>query len=178
MIGQKIKEMRQQKGLTLRDVAEKTSLTPGFLSQVERGLTEPSLTSLRRISDSLDVPIFYFLLDDSHDNVVVRRSDRKVLKFPGAKATFELLTPSLSHRMEVVTTTLLPGASTCDEPLSHSGEEFMVVIEGQAAVEVGGDEYQMDTGDSIYFFASIPHRITSTGEQKLVFITAISPPTF
>ena len=178
VIGTRIRNMRGERAMSLRDLAERSGLTPSFLSQVERGLTEPSLTSLRKIAEGLDVPIFYFLLETEPDNPVVRRGERKIMKFPGARATFELLTPSLRYKMEVITACLAPGASTCEEPLKHSGEEFVTVIEGQARVEVAGREYVLDAGDSIYYFASIPHRITSTGDGDLVFITAITPPTF
>lgn len=178
VIGDRIRDKRGERAMSLRDLAERTGLTPSFLSQVERSLTEPSLTSLRKIADGLDVPIFYFLLDDSDGSPVVRRGERKVLTFPGKKIRFELLTPNLNHKMEIVTACMEPGSSTCEDPLSHSGEEFITVVEGSAEIQVGGQEYELQAGDSIYFFASIPHKVTSIGSEDLVIIMAITPPTF
>lgn len=178
MLGKRIREMRQELGLSLREVADDTGLTPSFLSQLERGLTEPSISSLRRIAEGLKTPIFYFLLDGDENHPVVRRDQRKSLRIPGGKATFELLTPDLNRKMEIITASLDPGGSTCDTPLSHQGEEFLTVTRGQALVEVGLQEYLLETGDSIYYMGTIPHRICNPGSERLAFIMAITPPGF
>lgn len=164
--------------MSLRQLSEKTALTPSFLSQVERDLAEPSITSLRRISEALDVPIFFFLLDADEHNPVVRVQERKVLNFPRSHITFQLLSPDLSRKMEVITARLAPGACTCDELLGHAGEECTVVLEGKMQIIIGEDEYVLDPGDSIYYYSSIPHKIASVGDEDLVFISCITPPAF
>lgn len=178
MIGQKIRKKRVEKGMSLRQLAEKTDLTPSFLSQVERDLAEPSITSLRKISEALDVPIFYFLLNSEEHNPVVRASERKILNFPRSHLTFELLSPDLNRKMEVITAKLSPGACTCEEPLGHQGEECTVVIEGKMLIIIGEEEYVLEPGDSVYYYASIPHKIVSIGDKPLVFISSITPPAF
>lgn len=178
MLGQKIRQKRQGKGLSLTDLAEKIGRTPSFLSQIERGLAEPSITSLRKISEALDVPIFYFLLDTSEHNPVVRRSQRKVLRFPESHLTFELISPDLNRKMEIMEARLEQGASTCDEPLTHPGEECMWVIQGKMKIEIGEDVYYLEPGDSIYYFSMIPHRVTSVGEEELIWYSAMTPPAF
>lgn len=178
MFGEKIRAKRMERKQTLKGLADATGLTQGFLSQVERGLTEPSITSLRRISHALEVPIFYFLMHEEKANPVVRRNERKVLKFPDSHLTFELLSPDLNRSLEMMMARLEPGAYTCEEPLTHPGEENIVVIQGKMKIQVGDDIYHLAEGDSIYYFSSIPHKIWSTGQDDLVFISAITPPAF
>lgn len=178
MLGEKIRTKRIEKQLTLKDLAERTGVTQGFLSQVERDLTDPSITSLRRIAHALDVPIFYFLMDEEKTNPVVRKNERKVLQFPDSHLTFELLSPDLNRSIEMMKARLEPGAVTCDEPLTHPGEENILVVQGRMRIQIGEDIHILDEGDSIYYFSSIPHKIWSLGPEDLVFISAITPPAF
>lgn len=177
-LGGKIREKRQEKGMNLKDLASRIGKTPSFLSQVERGLAEPSITSLRRIATALDVPIFYFLMDSAETSPVVRRDARKVFSFPGYRLTFELLSPDLNRDMEIIQGRLEPGGVTCDPPLAHAGEEATLVIQGSMEIQVGDDIYHLEQGDCIYYYASLPHKITNTGKKQLVFVSAITPPNF
>lgn len=177
-LGQKIRQKRQEKGMSLTNLAELIERTPSFLSQIERGLAEPSITSLRMISEALEVPIFYFLLDTNEHNPVVRREKRKVLHFSGSQQTFELISPDLNRKIEMIEARLDPGIASSPEPVTHPGEECMVVIQGKMSVEIGEEVYILEPGDSIYYFAMIPHRIVSIGEEELVWIASSTPPTF
>ncbi len=179
MIGERIRAKRGQRKLSLRQLAEVTGFTPSFLSQVERNLAMPSIMSLRKLAEALEVPIFYFLIDDGDEQKVVRRAERKVLNFPESHLTFELLSPGLNHKMEVITARLEPAAATCTRKLSHPGEECTLVVEGTMQIEVDDDVYVLEEGDSIYYFCSLPHRIVNISPDKdLVFVSAITPPNF
>ncbi|HHW06036.1 MAG TPA: helix-turn-helix domain-containing protein [Clostridia bacterium] len=178
MLGQKIRKKRMEKNMSLKELAEKTDLTASFLSQVERDLAEPSITSLRKIADALEVPIFYFLLDNGSTSPVVRKNERKILKFPESHLVYELLSPDLNKQMEVMMARLEVGAVSCDEPLSHPGEECIYVLQGKMEISIGDEVYVLEEGDSIYYFAAIPHKIVSVGEEDLIFISAITPPRF
>ena len=177
-LGQKIRKMRQNKGLKLAGLAAMIKKTPSYLSQVERGLAEPSITALREICRALEVPLFYFFVDDRQQSALVRKEQRRVLNFPDAKISFELISPDINHQMELIEFHLKPGASTGPTPQSHSGEECSLVLEGEMEIQVGEQFYTLERGDSIYYQASIPHRITNIGEGELVFISAITPPNF
>lgn len=177
-MGGKIRQKRMERGLSLKSLAKAIGKTPSFLSQVERGLAEPSITSLRDIAQALGVPIFYFLLDDNSPSPVVRRDQRKIMSFPGYQLTFELLSPSLNREMEVIQGRLEPGGMTCQEPLSHPGEEATLVLTGQMEIQVGSDCHLLGEGDCIYYFASVPHKIVNVGTGELIFISAITPPSF
>lgn len=178
MIGCKIKEKRKEMKFSLKMLAEKTDLTPGFLSQIERNLAEPSITSLRKISKALNVAVFYFLMNDDEIKPVVRKNERQELVFPNSRITYQLLTPDLNRQMEMFLGELEPGAKTCDEPLAHQGEEVIYVLQGTMWIIVGEDEYTLNEGDTIYYFGSIPHQIVNTGTVNLKFISTITPPLF
>lgn len=178
MLGAKIRKKRMERNMSLKDLAEKTDLTASFLSQVERDLAEPSITSLRKIAEALEVPIFYFLLDNGSASPVVRRNERKVLKFPKSHLIFELLSPDLNRQMEIMIARLAVGATSCDEPLSHQGEEFIFIMQGKMEITIGEDTFILDQSDSIYYFAAIPHKLVSVGDEELVFLSAITPPRF
>jgi len=178
LLGQRIRAKRKERGKSLSQLSALTGLTASFLSQVERDVTEPSITSLRKIAKTLDVPIFYFLLDTEEYSPVVRAENRKVLRFPHSHLMFELLTPDLNRQMEMMMATLEPNTSTCEEPLGHPGEECTVVLQGEMEIQIGEEVFRLKKGDSIYYYCAIPHKITSVGEEGLVFISAITPPSF
>jgi transcriptional regulator with XRE-family HTH domain len=178
LLGAKIREKRLEIGMSLKELAEKTDLTPGFISQVERELTEPSITSLRRIANVLGVAVFYFLMDEAHANPVVRKNERQPLKFPKSHLTYELLSPDLNRQMEMFIARLEPGSATCDEPLSHPGEEVIYVLEGTMWIKVGDKEYTLEQGDTVYYYSNNPHKVINPGKTELVFISTITPPQF
>lgn len=180
MLGHKIRQRRTELNWSLQDLAERTQLTPSFLSQVERSRTEPSLSSLRRIAEALEVPIFYFLVDDDNHKPVVRKADRRTMEFRDAGVVYQLLSPPdfVNRSMEIVVTRMAPRASGGDHPITHPGEEAIVVLRGRACIQVGDTEYELAEGDCIYFFSSIPHRVRNAADEELEFLAAITPPAF
>lgn len=178
MLGEKIRRKRKERGLSLSQLAKRIKRTPSYLSQIERDLAEPSITSLRQIANSLEVPIFYFLLDEQKDGPLVRKGERKTLRFPDAHQVYELLSPDLNRKIEMIQACIKPGATTCERPLSHAGEECILVLKGEMKIQIGEEDYHLREGDSIYYYAAIPHKIESCGEEDLVFVSAITPPAF
>ncbi len=177
-LGKRIREKRMELGISQKDLAGMTDLTPGFLSQIERDLAEPSITSLRKIARALNVAVFYFLMGDDGNRMVVKRNERQKLVFHDTHMTYELLSPDLNRQMEMFMGELEPGAATCEEPLPHPGEEVTHVLRGQMWIRVGDMEYTLEEGDTIYYQGSLPHRIMNRGEDLLVFISTITPPLF
>ncbi len=178
-LGERVRQRRQQLGLSLQELAERTALTASFLSQVERGVTEPSISSLRRIAQAMGVPVFYFLLEEGTPAPVVRRDRRRVLKLPGGEARWELLSPPDPHlQLEVVLTRLPPGEASGDEFTTHPGEECFVVLEGEMEIAVADEVYRLSEGDAIHIRSSIPHWIRNPGQRELVVLAAITPPLF
>ena len=176
-VGDMIRRRRQALDLTLAEVAEQADLTVGGLSQIERDLVSPSLPTLRRIAGALRAPVFSFLMDDGdEEQIIVRHGRRRVFVIPEGNASYESLSPQSLQRLEVARFSLAPGACTADEPVTHVGEEFILVIAGSLRAHIGSREYSLADGDSIQFNSAIPHRYVGMGETPTEVIVAMSPP--
>lgn len=176
LLGERIREKRLEIGLSIKELSEYTGLTPGFISQVERGLAEPSISSLRNIANALGIAVFYFLLDDLNISMVVKKDQRRELKFHNSQMTFELLSPDLNRQIELFRAEFLPGQASCEEPYPHTGEEVIHVIKGMMQMQLGDDFFELEEGDTIHFTPSKAHRIVNIGPDNLVFISATTPP--
>jgi transcriptional regulator with XRE-family HTH domain len=178
-LGRQIRARRKQKDLTIAQVAKATGLTASFLSQVETGKTGLSISSLRAISEVLDVPIFHFLLDTNESlGLVVRKDSRKKLRLPDSQLTYELLVPDLNRSLEFWMGRLEPGAGSSDGPRSHPSEECLLVLQGTMELELGEETYTLREGDSICYDGRIPHKAINIGDGPLIFVSASTPPVF
>ncbi|MBP7693414.1 MAG: helix-turn-helix transcriptional regulator [Anaerolineales bacterium] len=176
-IGARLRERRKELGFSLQDLAGRTNLTASFLSLVERDRNQPSLDSLRRIADALQVPPFYFTHANGV-NPVVRHNERVRLTFPNNGVTAELLVPSLRGRLEVFITRARPSAGNIALPPNHDTEECLVVMEGQLRVKLTTGEYLLEAGDSITFHGPSLQEIAASGRRETVFLSASTPPVF
>jgi transcriptional regulator with XRE-family HTH domain len=179
MVGIRIRELRAGRGMTLTELARTTGLSAGLISQVERGLTDPSLETLRRIARILDVPLFSLFHEPDADAgaVVVRRDRRMQVSSPHGGIDYQRLSPG-SGKLELLEGTLEPGAASSDRPWSHPSEECVTVQDGQLVVEVGAQRYELAPGDSCYFDSRSPHRYVNPTQRPTVFLVAITPPSY
>ena len=177
-IGDKIRNRRRELGLSLRELAEQVGLTASFLSQIERNLASPSLNSLYKISQALDLPLFHLLLTESPSQRVVRRQERLRLMLPNSKLVYELLTPNLGLPMEVFLVQLEAGEDNIATSLNNPTEECIYVLQGILEIELHDQTYLLGPGDSIYFEGPQLRRLTTRGNETLRFISAITPPIF
>jgi transcriptional regulator with XRE-family HTH domain len=177
-LGNRIRVRRKELSFSLRELASKTGLTASFLSQIERNLTNPSLESLRKISDALEVPIFFFLAEPAIKSPIVRRDRRLKLTLPESNLTYELLSPDLNRQMEPFLAELEPGEEKFNFPLRQQTEEFIYVLQGQLEIQLGGDVYLLSPGDSIYFEGPLLRLLAARGDIPLRFISVITPPIF
>ena len=179
MIGDRIRATRRELGMRIAELAEAASLTSSAISQIERGLIDPSLRSVRAISSALDTPIFALFVEPQLAEIVVRKNRRRSFLPAGQKVMHELVTPDLNRRLEVIATSLEPGMATCEQPLPHRGEECLVVLEGVAEVVlIGGDTYLLREGDSIYIYEGLAHRVANVGHGILKTMSALTPAVF
>ena len=180
MLGDKIRQLRKEKNLSLRSLAQEVGVTASFLSQVERELADPSLGTLRKIAEMLNVPVFELLLEDEPASPIVRKDERVRIQVKGTPATLELLVPNLKQKMEIM---LCRTRSHDDQmnyktPLPHPTEECIFILQGQMEIEVAKETHILNEGDSIYFKGMLLDGFRAIGDQELVFISAITPPTF
>lgn len=177
-VGKKIKELRNDKGLSLKDVAESTGVTKSMLSQIERGISSPSINTLKKIADCLGMPVAYFFSETAQAGPVVRKNERKILKPPDLGVEYELLSPNLQRKMEFIFTRFSPGKGTGDDLYTHDGEECGIVLKGRMRVFCQGNVYDLEEGDSIYFDSTQPHGFLNIGEEDVEVIFCITPPSF
>ncbi len=176
-IGARVRERRKELGLSLQALAQRTGLTASFLSLVERDHNQPSLDSLRRIADALQVPPFYFTHAPGI-NPVVRRNERVRLTFPKNGVTSELLIPSMRGRLEVIITRARPNSGNICLPPNHDTEECILVLEGQLKVKLTTGEYLLEVGDTITFHGPNLQEIAAHGRREVAFLSASTPPAF
>lgn len=179
-LGQRVRERRQELGLSLRELAGRTGLTASFLSQVERDQSSPSIESLGKISEAMGVPIFRFLVEQDARSPVVRHDERIKLTFSGSHADYQLLTPDLKRdrKMEVFLEEWEPGRERSTMPLRQYTEEFIYVLQGRLEIQLGEDIYSLNAGDSIYFEGALLRRLAARGDDTLRILSVITPPIF
>lgn len=178
-LGIKIRELRKAQDLSISELAEKTELSTGLISQIERDMVCPSVDSLWKISKALNVSIGYFFTDDKNGKEpIVRKNERNSIKMAISNNVYELLSPDLNRKIEFLHITLEPGDASNDKLISHAGEECGIVISGRLMIKYGNNEYILEEGDSIYLDSTIPHRYVNAGESTCVSIWAMTPPSF
>ena len=178
-VGERLRAIRRLRRCTLRTVADRAGVSESFLSQVERGRSSASIASLRRIADALGVSVAD-LFDQTEPAVprVLRRDERPALAF-GILGRKLLLTPRPLHHLEVFVGELDRGGSTGPEPYAHGdSEELFVVLSGSVQLELGGELHELESGDSIDYRSSTPHRISNVGQELAEVMWIISPPSY
>lgn len=176
-----LQRLREQRGLTLEELADRAGVSAATLSQLERGQGNPSFATLLRIASGLKVPVpMFFQSDTASEDIVVRAPDRKRLVTGEDEGRhYELLSPDVKGAIEMLWVELDPGVWTEDEKVSHEGEECLIVLEGRLEAHIGpGDLHLLEAGDSIYVRSEIPHSYRSSDNTRTIFVIAITPPSF
>ncbi|UFJ42396.1 XRE family transcriptional regulator [Brevibacillus humidisoli] len=177
-IFKKVKDLRKQNNLTLKDVSEKTGLSVSFLSQVERGTTSLTITSLKKIADAFEVPITCFFENESNQNFVVKVEHQKPFRIEGSTAEYTRLGGAFNGRsLEPLLVTLEPNMVQ-DNVFSHPGEEFYYVLEGAVIFNVDGQEYLVKAGDSIHYPSNLPHYWSNPLNQPSKVLCVVTPVIF
>jgi transcriptional regulator with XRE-family HTH domain len=151
-VGELVRRLREQRGLSLRALASATDFSPSFISQLENGQVSPSIGSMERIAATLGVTLgeFFAALGSSEGGIVVRAADRVELPSAWSSATLEALSPMSRGRLvEPLLITLQPGGRSGKHPTAQPREEFAFVLEGQVELTLGPDAMTLSCGDSV-----------------------------
>lgn len=177
-IGQKIKELRVQKSLTQEELADRAELSKGFISQLERDLTSPSIATLVDILQCLGTNLEEFFSETTAEQVVFKKSDYFEKYDVDLKNLIKWIIPNAQKNMiEPILLTLDPGGSTYpDNP--HEGEEFGYVISGAITLHIGNRSYKAKKGESFYFTATKQHYITTSEKNGATLLWVSTPPSF
>lgn len=174
-IGELIKERRLYKKMTLKDVAEKTGLSIGFLSQVERNKSSITLQTISKISDALEVSRTYFFKDDKNfgEPATIQKNDLKVNNnIHSPNFVYQSLAGVIHNPVfEPMIVILLPSEKE-DEPSTHNGQEFVYVLEGYLTVIIGEEQSTIGPGSSFHISSSTSHTwYNKTSEPtKLLYV--------
>jgi len=180
-VGQRTKELRQQRGMTLDEVAERAGCTSGFLSQVERNKAVPSISLLYTLAEVLDTRVTEFFPETIKAAKIVRSENRQSFHFEGSPTHYSLLTSKFPHSaIDGFLLTVIPAhkALPTDEKRAHEGEEFYYIFKGVVRFWLDEDHYDLYKGDSIHFRSTISHRLENLGEELSVIFSIISPAIF
>jgi transcriptional regulator with XRE-family HTH domain len=179
MLGERIRHYRTLKKITGKELARRVGVSRSLISQIEQDTANPSIDTLRKITQALEIPIVLLFEEVNPPNgFVVTKNKRKMLKVPESSLVYELLTPDLNRKIEFLWIEIEPGKQIEPVAFAHEGEECAVVLEGQLFFRINGQEYYLNPGDSISFDSSQPHSIANLGSEKVVLVTAITPPSF
>ncbi|KMY68075.1 hypothetical protein AAU61_09735 [Desulfocarbo indianensis] len=178
-LGNKLKQFRLGKEMTLQQVAKAAGCTAAYVSQVENDKTSPSIASLKKIAAVLGVRIVDFFLEESSDDPVVLKPEQWVrVSLPGWKADIKQMVRMVKHRqMQPFYTVIKPGGGS-REHYDHQGEEFGLVLQGELTLTVGTETYTVKAGSSFYYSSTLPHAWTNESDQPCTVVWVVNPPSW
>jgi len=179
-LGQDLRSLRKARGLTLARLAVRLGRSVGWLSQVERGLSEPGISDLRALSEALEVPLgFFFANDDApaeERGLIVRREARRSLGNSQDGLVEELLSPDLGGSFEILRSIFAPGA-TIKQPAHRPTEEAGYVVAGCLELTVSGGTHLLRAGDS-FRFENERFLWRNPGGEPCIVIWVVAPPLY
>lgn len=178
-IGEKIKRLRLQRGLTQEELANRCELSKGFISLLERNLTSPSIATLTDVLECLGTDLAAFFSVQTEEKIVFSEEDTYVKdEADSLKGSICWLVPTAQrNQMEPILVEMQSGGSTdWDNP--HEGEEFGYVLSGTVQLELGERVVKARKGESFYFRPTEPHRLINPGKALCRFLWVSTPPSF
>src|SRR5260221_8139247 len=178
---EKLRLRRKVKGLSLQQVASAPSISIGQLSQIERGISAPSLRSLRNICQALDMPVGWLFdghaeADPEESGMVVRAKARRAIALSAGALTKELLTPDACTGIQMMRILIQPEGASGEEPYTtRGGARCATVLQGALGIEVDGRRLVLERGDSFAFVATHRLRFSCIGPAPCELIWAVTP---
>lgn len=172
-IGEKIAQYRKSKDLSIRELAKMAEVTPSLLSQIERGLANPSVNSLKSIANALNAPLFTFFTSEViKEDLIVRGNNRKKVILPGAEnVIYEMLAPGINDNLEFAIMDLSPKSSSCTDYIYHNGYEIAYVLEGEVTLHLDDEKFELKKEDSVKIPVGMKHRWENNSDlgSKIIF---------
>lgn len=187
-IGARLKAARTARRLSQRELARKSGVTNGLISQIEQNHSSPSVGSLKRILDAIPMSLSEFFADEFpdkrriffHSDELRELNPAKVFRASGGAGGISLrqVGDSSAHSIQMLHERYAPGADTGSEKYTHESEEAGIVIAGRIEVTVGEETADLGPGDAYLFDSRIPHRFRNVGDEDCVIVSACTPPSF
>lgn len=178
-LGQQIRTLRKIKGMTLQHIADAVGVSTGYLSQIERNRSKLPIGVLKKIANVLGVQLSWFFQPDvigpaEEREFIVRAGRRRKMSFTGTGISEELLSPNLNGPLEVLLSTIAPGADS--DFYSHDGFEAGLVVRGVLDLWIGDKTFRLEKGDSFSFPSTTAHRCANPGTEPTEIVWVITPP--
>ena len=186
-VGNKIRNLRKQKKMNAKELAQDAGISYGMLSLLESGSTQGSVETLRKIAKVLDTTLAHLFTNENSINeiitdesmIIVRKDKRRKISFPDPLYTCELLVPNLQGDIEFLLVHLEAQRITNDIlPHTKGGEECNYVLKGEIVITLQDSEYVLAEGDCIRFNPEIPHKIENKTDQQASYLSVITPVSF
>ncbi len=177
-IGTRIKKYRLSKGLTLKEIEVRAKVSATHVSEIERGMTSPTVGALAKIAEAMGTDVAYFVEKKNLSKLsIVNKQSRKPMQFKDWGATYYSLTKDIpSPRISFLEVELEPGLKRPEETSTHDGEEFALITKGVMEIIIGDEKYILKEGDSIHYKANKPHAMRNIGDAKCRAIWVTLPP--
>ena len=180
MLGENVRSVRKSRGITLKELAEKTGLSIGYISQIERDLTAPSLATLRKLSGALDVPTYLFIGGtETESRLTTRKNESIILSQPNSSIRYHLLTPMPSAEFVpqslIIRFELEPHSKDGERPVIHPSEEIIMVESGKLEVLIGTEKIHLNSGDSTLVRSNLPHIVMNEGDEMVIGLAVFTP---
>ncbi|MEN8688999.1 MAG: XRE family transcriptional regulator [Desulfobacterales bacterium] len=179
-ISDKIKSLRKKRNITIQDLADKTDLTPGYLSKIENSNTPPPIPTLAKIAYALKVHVSYFFENSSEQNggpSIIKKNERKELigDYTPFGYKYEAIIRKKEDKvLKPLIVTLPHGLDPEKIPYnSHNGEELIYMLSGKMIFYYDDDQHQVEEGDCLYFNSEIPHKVVAATEEESVKILSV-----
>ena len=179
-IGERVREAREKRDLSLQDIARRTDIDVELLSQIEEGEVAPPLGTIIKLAKALEMKMGYFISGEGETPyTIVRRDARKVISRYDSKKVkhygyeYESLAPHKKDRhMEPFLVTLAP-AETDEERSAHDGQEFIFVLQGRMEVRLEEETHILEPGDAIYYDSTVPHLVKCHGNETTKILAVL-----
>ena len=186
-LGDEIRQLRRVRGITLQSMAKTIGKSVGFLSQVERNMTKPSVAALQDISEALNIHIGWFFQAEDKEpedekKHIVRKDNRRRLSYTALSNTDylglhdHLLSTNLNGELALGISRYEPGASTGDDSNDHAGEEAGIVLSGQLELTISNKKYKLEPGDSFSFESQLKHRYANSSQTEDTIVVWANTP--
>lgn len=170
IIGKNLNNIRKQKNMSLDKVAELTGVSKGMLAQIEKGLSNPTVTTLWKIATGLNVSFSYFMEEEERDIAVIYRNNIKpIMESDKKMKVYPLFSYDTTRRFEVFTIDLEPGCIHKSSPHNDGTEEYIIVTCGVMEAFVGDTTYKLCCGDAIRYLANKPHCYINSSDSQVTF---------
>ena len=166
-VGKQIKMLRISRNMTIKQLADETEMSIGFISNIERDVNSPTVTALQKICTALGVDMSSFFNMVNQNSMVFRSEDRQRIEMPPESGVVSELIPLTGKKMLPTYLTIAPGGCYGDAQTLHKGDEICMVLEGTVTFRVGSETYELNAGDCIYINPMIPHQIMNKSSSSV-----------